>query len=81
MIAVGGADAKETYNYEDDVEDRVAEGAGCLAGAAAAAQAAARTLPGPGGEVCATGEDAHVDADLSDQHVGAQAGDAGDRLQ
>src|SRR5881628_4187176 len=86
-------------------QDRVAEGAGCLAGAAAAAQApvlgaevgalaarsrlgrlgeglvqpfgalarlarvalaggfvVARTLPGPGGEVCVAGEDAHVDA-------------------
>src|SRR5712692_6502400 len=26
-------------------------------------------------------EDAHVDAELSDQHLGAEAGDAGDRLE
>src|SRR5713226_10601257 len=26
-------------------------------------------------------EDAHIDAELSDQHLGAEAGDAGDRLE
>src|SRR5439155_17674135 len=105
-------------------EDGVAEGTGCLAGAAATAQPAvlgaevsalaargrfrrlgqcriepfgalawparatlagrlviAGALPGPGGEVGVAGEDAHVDAYLSDQYLGAEAGDAGDRHQ
>jgi hypothetical protein len=29
----------------------------------------------------AAGEDAHVDAEFSDQHLGGDAGDAGDRLE
>ena len=41
----------------------------------------AGALPGPGGEVGAGGEDAHVDAELGDQHLGGRAADAGDRLQ
>jgi len=77
-VAVVGAGRGQGGFFERDPQPF-----GALAGVARAAFAGGLVVAGaaasPRGEVSGGGEQAHVGADLSDHHLGAAFGDAGDR--
>src|SRR6266516_6143393 len=70
---------------ERRLDERAPQPGAAFAGRTALAFAGRLVVAGrelrPGSEMAAGGEDAHVDADLSDDHLGVAPADAGDRLQ